>query len=322
MPFPILTYWLYLLAKERDQRRDRAALYVLMGFSGAIGTLIKPVVAIALMAIVIDAVLTWDWKRAILMAVTMLLFYLVICTSLYGTIYRHLDRNEAEANNTPILHWVMMGLSRNGMYNPDDYEFTRSFDDREEQTAALLEEIKERIRSRGFNGMVDLLTTKGDICFGDGTYGLSDCLGGISERETWLRELLLSDGEHYHVYQHICAGVLLALYVLMIISALQEIFFQNSPTLCVLAPRLAVFGLLLFLICWEARWRYFSSFIPLIFVSSLLGVERFSKILRAARNRLCPGRKKHRKQESLAMDEANTRCALQDKVDLAVHEMN
>ena len=320
MPFPILTYWLYLLAKERDQRRDRAALYVLMGFSGAIGTLIKPVVAIALMAIVIDAVLTWDWKRAILMAVTMLLVYLMIGASLNSTIYRHLDRNEAEANNTPILHWVMMGLSRNGMYNPEDYEFTRSFDNKEEQTVALLDEIKERIRSRGFNGMVELLTTKGDICFGDGTYGLSDCLGGISERETWLRELLLSAGEYYHIYQHITAGVLLALYILVIVSALQEICCTNSPTLSFLVPRLAVFGLLLFLICWEARWRYFSSFIPLVFISSLLGIEQFSNMLTIVRNRLCPKREKT-KASIFALEEENTQSALQDKMDLAVQKV-
>lgn len=286
MPFPILLYWLYLLAKERNGRSVRAALFVLMGIAAAIGILIKPVAAIALIALVIDAALTWDWKRAILIAVTSLLFFLVCCTSLYGTIYRHIDRNEVERNSTPLLHWVMMGLRGNGMYNADDYEYTRSFDDREEQTSALLDEIKARIRDRGFNGMVELLTTKGDICFGDGTYGLSDCLGGIVVRESRLHALLLSDGEYHPVYKHLCTGVLLSLYVLMIISALQEVFCPHSRTFQFLVPRLAVFGLLLFLICWEARWRYFSSFIPLIFVSALLGMKRFSALMQAVCQRM------------------------------------
>ena len=283
MPFPILLYWLYLLAKEQDGPGARAALYVLMGIASAIGILIKPVAAIALIAVVIDAALTWDRKRAVLIAVTSLLFFLVFCTSLYGTIYRHIDRNEVAKNSTPLLHWVMMGLRGNGMYNPEDYEYTRSFDDREEQTSALLDEIKLRIRDRGFNGMVELLTTKGDICFGDGTYGLSDCLGGIAVRESRLHALLLSDGAYHAFYKHLCTGVLLALYVLMIVSALQEALCPHSRSFRFLVPRLAVFGLLLFLICWEARWRYFSSFIPLIFVSALPGMERFSIMLRAIR---------------------------------------
>ena len=286
MPFPILMYWLYLLAKEQDGHGARAALYVLMGLAAAIGILIKPVAAIALIAIVIDAALTWDWKRAVLISVTALLLFFVCCTSLYGTIYRHLDRDEAEKNRTPLLHWVMMGLRGDGMYNPDDYEYTRSFDDREEQTTALLSEIKARINDRGFNGMVELLTAKGDICFGDGTCGLSDCLGGTAVRETRLHALLLSDGEYSTVYKHLCTGVLLALYVLMIFSSMQEVLWENSRTLRFLVPRLAVFGLLLFLICWEARWRYFSSFIPLIFVSALLGMERFSLLMRSVRQRM------------------------------------
>jgi len=180
----------------------------------------------------------------------------------------------------------MMGLKGDGMYNPGDYEFTRSFDDKEEQKAALLDEIGIRIKDRGFNGMVSLFTTKSEICFGDGTYGLEDCLGGIRDHDSKLHEWILSEGRHYSVYKHICTGVLLALYVLMIVSATQEVFCPNSRTFQFLVPRLAVFGLLLFLICWEARWRYFSSFIPLIFVSALLGMERFSILMRAVCRRM------------------------------------
>lgn len=289
MPFPILAYWLYLLTKERDRRRERIALVMLMGLTAAVGILIKPIVAIALIAIVIDAVMTWDWKRAAFIASTVLLLFLVCCTSLYGAIYQHLDRDEAEKNRTPLLHWVMMGLKGNGMYNSEDYGFTRSFDDQEERTEALVERIRERIRAHGWGGMLELLTAKGEICFGDGTYGLSDCLGGTPARDTKLHELLLKDGKYYNVYKHLCTGVLLALYVLMIVSALQEVFYPGSQTLQLLVPRLAVFGLLLFLICWEARWRYFSSFIPLICVSALLGMERFAIMTKAViqRTSLC-----------------------------------
>ena len=190
---------------------------------------------------------------------------------------------------------VMMGLKGDGMYNPGDYEFTRSFDDKEEQKAALLDEIGIRIKDRGFHGMVSLFTTKSEICFGDGTYGLSDCLGGIRDHDSKLHAWILSEGRHYSVYKHVCTGVLLALYVLVIVSGLQEVLCTGSDSFQYLAPRLAVFGLLLFLMCWEARWRYFSSFIPMIFVSALLGMDTFSNLLQRIRCRMI-----HSKKSSLA----------------------
>lgn len=285
MVFPILSYWLYLRAKATESRKRRLILFALMGVTAGVGILIKPVAAIAVIAIVIDAVLAWDWKRAALIAVSVAVCALACQALVEHTVYQHMDRGEAERNRTPLMHWVMMGLSGNGMYNPGDYVFTRSFEDREEQSAALLEEIGARIRSRGLNGMIDHLTGKADICFGDGTYGLQDCLGGVPVRESRLRSFLLTDGEHHAVYKHICAGVLLALYVLMVVSGAQEIFCADSKTFRYLAPRLAVFGLMLFLIWWEARWRYFSSYVPMIFVSALLGLPRFSEGMRTLRHR-------------------------------------
>lgn len=283
MPFPALVYWLYLQAKETTDHKKRGVLFCLMGLAGTVGILIKPVVLIVFVAAAIDAFLNWDWKRAILISSVAFLFLLAGSAGLYGTIYKHLDRTEAEKSRTPILHWVMMGLKGDGMYNPEDYEFTRSFDNKEEQKAALLDEIGVRIKERGFNGMVELFTTKSEICFGDGTYGLQDCLGGTRDGKSGLLEWILSDGQHYTTYQHICTGILLALYVLMITSGAQEVFHRSSCSFHVLTPRLAVFGLLLFLMCWEARWRYFSSYVPLIFVSSMQGIDSFSTMLHKAK---------------------------------------
>ena len=274
MPFPILTYWLYLLAKEQPRRKTRLALYGLMGCAAALGAQIKATVVIVCIAIVIDGMLTWSRRRTAVMAVLAAVLLLLGQAGLEHTIYRHLDRDQAERERTPLLHWVMMGLTGTGMYNPDDYAFTRSFSDADEQDAALKAEIKARLRDLGVDGLVRLLTTKGNICFGDGTYGLSDCLGGEPLSRTGLREWLLPGGAHNGAYRHICTGVLLALYGLMILSAAQDAFSPRRGTAGVLVPRLAVFGLLLFLLCWEARWRYFSNYVPLIFLSSLPGIDR------------------------------------------------
>ena len=59
----------------------------------------------------------------------------------------------------------------------------------------------------------------------------------------------------------------------MIAASLRDALEPRRETFQVLIPRLAVFGLLLFLLSWEARWRYFSNFIPLLFLSALPGLD-------------------------------------------------
>ncbi len=273
MPFPILTYWLWLVARERPRRRDRLGLYALMGLCTALGAQIKATVLIAFIAIVLDGLFKRQWKRTAAMALIVSAALLLGQADLEHIVYQHLDQAEAEQRRTPLLHWVMMGLGGNGMYDPEDYNFTQSFTDRDAQNTALKAEISRRVRELGPAGLIRLLTIKGNILFGDGTYGLSDCLGGEPLTETKLREWVLPGGAHNGLYKHLCTGVLLALYLLMIAASLRDALEPRRETFQVLIPRLAVFGLLLFLLSWEARWRYFSNFIPLLFLSALPGLD-------------------------------------------------
>ena len=272
MPFPILTCWLWLAARERPRRRDRLILYVLMGLSASLGAQIKATVLIALIAILLDGILRGQWKRTAALGLIATLILLAGQAGLDRDIYRHLDRDTAEQRRTPLLQWVMMGLGGVGMYDPDAYAFTQSFTDREAQDLALKGEIARRIADLGPKGVVKLLTLKGNILFGDGTYGLSDCLGGTALTESRLRQWVLPGGTYNGIYKHICTGVLFALYILLIAAGLRDAFC-GGDMLSMLVPRLAVFGLLLFLLMWEARWRYFSNFIPLIFLCALPGSD-------------------------------------------------
>ena len=270
MPFPILTYWLWLLSKERPRRRDRLILYALMGLAVSLGAQIKATVLIIFIAIVLDGLWRGQWKRTAALALIGTVILLAGQAGLEHTIFRHLDQARSEQERVPVLHWVMMGLEGNGMYDPADYAFTESFTDKEIQSAALKQEIKNRIRNLGPEGLLRHLGQKGVILFGDGTYGLSDCLGGEPLTESRLREWVLPGGIYNGIYKHICTGVLLAVYLLLIAAALRD---GLRPDERMLVPRLAVFGLVLFLLFWEARWRYFSNFIPIIFLCALPGLD-------------------------------------------------
>lgn len=297
MLFPVLIYWLYLLAKEEERRSRRIVLYLLAGLAAAVGIALKPTVAIVCIAILIDALFSWNWKRILAMMLTVAVIAAAGSMLLTHIVSGHLDPEKVREMRMPVWHWVMMGLTGNGIYNGGDENFTKSFTDPEEKNKALQQEIKTRIQNLGFDGMVRLLTVKGDVCFGDGTYGLSDLLGCGTRDGTsnWLQNIVVKETKYYPYYMHVCTGVLLALYVFMMASGVYELFAYKSRSFSCLAPRLAVFGLLLFLIFWEARWRYFSNYIPMIFLSALMGVEPLERAMRKCVGRFCAGWRQKRR---------------------------
>lgn len=279
MLFPISVYYFYLCLKEEKGFAKRLIFGVLMGLFAVVGMQIKFTVAIVLIAILIDALFTYELKKTGVMAAIVLCVVLIGYGCFNATFYEeHLDKETAEIMNTPNLHWVMMGLAGDGGYNPGDYEFTRSFRDTEVRDEALKEEISRRIEAYGFPGMVELLTSKGETCFGCGTYGLDEFLDDTPEEENFLHSFLLTNGENYRVYEHICAGVLFAVYVLMIVSAFVDVVAGDGKSWRNIVPRMATYGLLLLLIFWEARGRYIVNYIPLYFVAAVGGIEQ-AKVL-------------------------------------------
>lgn len=272
MVFPILIFRLYLAAREQRKPVKRLIIFALMGLAAGVGYGIKATVVIMLIAVIVDAALNQDLKKFVPMLPITAILMLACSLAAQGIIFRHLDRDEAEKLETPILHWVMMGTVGNGTYRNDEYRFTRSFDDPAERKAAVRDRLAERLKSYGVCDYADLFTRKLGIDFGDGTYGLSDCLGCPHGDDNMLQSFLVKDGEHHAIYKHICTGMLIALYIPLIASCVLGVIGKHAPR-DMLAPRLALFGLMLFLLFWEARWRYFSNFVPIIMVLAIAGLE-------------------------------------------------
>ena len=272
MAFPILIFRLYLAAREQRKPVKRLIIFALMSLAAGVGYGIKATVVIMLIAVIIDAALYKNLKRFIPMLPITVIMIIACSFAAQGIISRHLDSKEAERLETPILHWVMMGTVGNGTYRNDEYRFTRSFEDPAERKAAVRDRLAERLKSYGVGDYADLFTRKLGIDFGDGTYGLSDCLGCPHGEDNALQSFLVKDGEHHAVYKHICTGVLTALYIPLIASCVLDVIGKHAPR-DMFAPRLALFGLLLFLLFWEARWRYFSNYMPIIMVLAIAGLE-------------------------------------------------
>ena len=271
--FPVLFYYFYLHFKEQRELKKKIIFAILMGLVLSQGMLIKFTVAIVLIAVIIDALLSLDIKKTCLMTGICIAIVTIVFSIFNTYIYSvHLDKEQSRQLNTPYLHWVMMGLKNNGSYNPEDYEYTRSFSP-EERNKACFSRIKERVDTLGLSGMSRLLANKAIICFGDGTYALSDFLDDNPAENQDIHNYILYSGKNYKDYQHLTTGFLLALYSVMVYGAGLCAFRKRRPKdFYFLAPRLSGLGILFFLLLWETSGRYFTNFIPLLIISAVLAI--------------------------------------------------
>lgn len=271
--FPALFYYLYLHFKEQKDVKGQVRVSILMAITLSFGMMVKFTVLIILVAVMIDALICLKMRDVCLFAAISILAVWATFGIMNAYMYSaHLDKDTSTRLNTPYLHWVMMGMQGDGRYNPGDYEFTRSFEP-EERNEALLGRIKERVDEMSISEMWEHLVNKAAVCFGDGTYALSDFLDDTPDRETGVHEYLLYDGKKYVSYRHFTTGLLLVLYVFMVFGALKRMFGIGAEKGYILAPRLAALGILSFLLMWETSGRYFTNFVPIMIICAVMSFD-------------------------------------------------
>ena len=277
-PFVALCLYFYLRAKTETRLKQKAVWYLCFGIVTAIGSILKFTVMIAAVAALIDLLLSirrskgLSLKRVLLNIAIPVAAVGITAALLFG-FYRYMDtQQDAElvfSRRLPVTHWVMMGLNGNGQYDPGEYDFSMGLADLAARREEIPKVIRMRIRERGFAGMFGLFTEKAAIDFGDGTYHLSDFLADGPVNETTLHDLVLPDGRHYDAYKHIAQGGYLAFFLLMLIGGLMSVIRPGR----FIAPWLALFGLLLFLLFWETNTRYTQNFMPVLILCAVLGVH-------------------------------------------------
>ncbi|NBJ93402.1 glycosyltransferase family 39 protein [Parablautia muri] len=266
--FPVFIFYLSLKIEESKGSRIWGWC-ALSGWIVIFGTLVKSTVLIIAVAILMSFLIRKKWLKAgayfacvgVICTVVTFLFHQYIYTY-------HLDPALAQVKNTPYSHWIMMGLNGEGGYNPEDYEFTRSFHDPEKRNQAIKKEIQGRVSKKGIKGMAELYAVKLYRCFGDGTLGLSDFLDDSPEKESVLHEFLLYGGKQYGLYHGFCCCILYAFLLLGIIYVWIVCIKGGTGTKecagSAIALPIALCGLILFLMNWEVSPRYITNYVPVL----------------------------------------------------------
>ena len=273
MLYPLVMVYVALMNQDRN-KVWQWILCFLFAIAAFIGGTIKANVYIVPVAVCITELVYKNFKKFF----QYLICILVVCIGLnimsMVNLYRnYIPREDLARTKTPAIHWIMMGLEGNGRFRSEDEEFTRSFEDPKERNREIIQRIGERIRKKGFFGMISLFADKSYIDYGDGTLGLSDFLDDLPVNESRLHRYLLYEGEHYGRYYKFCCAVFYAILLLGGVCVGSEFacVIKNKDSRMFM-PALAVFGDYAFLMMWEATNRYCANFVPLIIVLATGGV--------------------------------------------------
>ncbi len=287
--FPIATFYFWLLAKECRANNLKKKSYIwtiVMAIVGIIGYCIKPVAAIVLAAILIDQFFTNLNKETLKKIAVVVIIVLAIMKlfNLYGekVIIKDSKKNDLEF---PMTHWVMMGLNKPeseggtsigyGAYSQKDADFTAESGTYKEKQSANISKIKERLKEYGFGGYVQFLFNKFKYVWNDGSYYVLQQIGWDTKNKESMPYKIVIDENSNGFFKNYMSDfnnyMFFAIIAGFVIEIIRKEKNQESRVMGI-----AIVGIALFLLIWEARSRYIYFLIP---VFCLFSAYEFRNIL-------------------------------------------
>lgn len=124
--------------------------------------------------------------------------------------------------------------------------------------------IKKRLKERGILGTILFEYKKMIQTWGDGTYYIPAKISRFPIRENnLLADFIRLDGKYFDIYYYFAHAIQVIMLSLILLSTVLAIKKKNDD-LNVL--RVAIFGLMLFLMIWETRSRYVLNYILLMYI--------------------------------------------------------
>ena len=176
-----------------------------------------------------------------------------------------------------ITHFFMMGLNRDsfGTISNEDVHISSSFYTYEERCKGNIEEAIRRIEKMGISGLADLAVGKTLVNYNDGTFGWGvegNFYAELYENGNdflryFLRGFYYEDLNHYYMFavwmQMLWMGTLL-----LSVFATKQVQDKRVAVLL-----LAIVGLTIFELVFEARARYLFAYAPVYILLAVIGLQ-------------------------------------------------
>lgn len=281
-----LIFFLYTRLKHGGKRR--VPTLVLMGITAGLAFRIKVIVAILVIAILIEELLTTRKGKQLLVAVLITVGTMLLVVSGADYVTKRtvvLSDEMLERYEFPLTHWIMMGLKGRGGFNTKDIGRTLNCTTYEKKVKMNIRLIRKRLKNYGFTGLLKhIVVRKMDYtwcrsCLAGDYYGTKQ-----PYKKTVLWEVLSDEGKY-----HQAALLYTWPYYMLILTG---IWFSAAASLRKIPEReavldvgrLTILGVTLFLFIWECNSRYLFCVCPLMLLTAAQGIFGAEKCLR---KRLC-----------------------------------
>lgn len=268
--FPVLLLYCWYQYHQSGKMRYLLVLGLLLG----IGFLIRPNLILFLPALVIYMFFVLNWKKVIL--ISLLISVLVGLISFSAIpLERHYGYIPNPALQTPSVHWIMLGLSSFGSYNPADMQRTLSQPTQAAKRQADLQQIRSRIRTDGLTGLARLAAIKAAVTWSSGAHGYY-IYTHLNTHPTTAYEYLLNNSRNLVL---LIIQVFYMVNLFLLICSVLHYFRTRKPDLNLLV-QICLFGNFLFYtFVWEAEPRYSLLFSPFILISDIYGLRALSHLI-------------------------------------------
>lgn len=173
-----------------------------------------------------------------------------------------------ETQAFPVQHWIMMGLQGDGTFSYLDEDFTSAFPGKDSRAEKNVEIIKQRLKSLGISGLLNLWNQKLAITWSDGYDDYSSNLTLVDHYDGFYDLICGEDSEPLTAYLHIYNCMLWLLLTLCAVKLLRRTHADFIYTVSV-----TLLGGILFHLIWEAGEPYSMPFILLMIGGASVGFE-------------------------------------------------
>lgn len=304
--FPVLILCLLLAAQRARRLAVRMPLWVLAGVAGAVGYGIKPTVLICLVAAGITAACAPELRGRGRGAGVILLGTAVVAGSFFAghRLITMVEQQgtavgfdvEANPHALPVTHFLKVGAQEApgpygplyGSYNEADVLATEAVTDPEKKFQQGLEVYGERVTAMGPGGYASFLNNKLLWITGDGSFfawgeGVLDGSDFVSSdpADSTIQDFFGYGNPGYPWLYSLWQGtwfVLLALAAVPLMLRTQRLMLPEVSGL-----RIALLGLLLFLLLSEGRARFLYLYMPYFILLASLSFQAVMDRLQAGR---------------------------------------
>lgn len=307
MLFPILSLYLMLCIYSARSQSNRVFLGLLLGGVLGFGYLIKPTtifIAFAAGIVMITFIIKKVYEHSVLrpsvlkaVALGSALLIGILIAAVPLKVYM-VNKMDLSVDAMPVTSFAMMGLTtvcdidsgqcRYGAWNLSDGLSRFNFSSTSQYRSYINKTIQQRLHNLGTVGYVKFLSQKGSWVLSDGTFysyneGVEKNaqLAHIGNLDKKIQSIAHPSGKYYHVFENVIEVVWLMLLfscVAALVSARKYISEKSVKSFVFISVQIAILGLVVFLLLFEARSRYLFLYVPVFIVlASFFYAEVFAE---------------------------------------------